>query len=51
MKTEIKSVRFQVVLPVSLKKEVASAAEKLGIPLSGYIKDAIKEKLRAESGY
>jgi len=49
MKSKIKTVRFQIVLPEYLKNELVKASENLGVSMSEYIKDALKEKLKQKS--
>lgn len=44
-KDKIRTVRLQIVLPEWLKTELALVAEELGVSMSEYIKDALKEKL------
>jgi metal-responsive CopG/Arc/MetJ family transcriptional regulator len=49
MISKIKTVRFQIVLPEYLKTELIKASENLGVSMSEYIKDALKEKLKHKS--
>jgi metal-responsive CopG/Arc/MetJ family transcriptional regulator len=46
MNSKIKTVRLQIVLPEYLKNELLKASENLGVSMSEYIKDALKEKLK-----
>jgi hypothetical protein len=45
MNPTIKTVRLQIVLPKYLKNELLKASVNMGISMSEYIKDALKEKL------
>lgn len=45
----MKSVRFQIVLPAWLKEAVQDRAEILNISMAEYVKDALKEKLDREN--
>ena len=49
MKTKVKTVRLQIVLPEYLKNELAKAAEELGVSMAEYIKDALKDKLKQKA--
>jgi len=49
MKQKVKTARLQIVLPEYLKNELILESAKLGISMSEYIKDALKEKLKQKA--
>jgi len=49
MNSNIKTVRLQIVLPEYLKNDLLKAANSLGVSMSEYIKDALKEKLKQKA--